>query len=80
MSTSHLRHAIKSQSVKQLFTNPAGSRISSGGWTLRVQGRMRTMQTWQNFTGNTGSGTTTWSYDPTRGWLTNKSYADVKGS
>ncbi len=40
---------------------------------------MKTMKTWQNFAGNSGTATTTWHYDPYRGWLTNKVHADGKG-
>ena len=40
---------------------------------------MKTMKTWQNFAGNSGTATTTWNYDGYRGWLTNKAYADGHG-
>src|SRR5438105_11859173 len=35
---------------------------------------MKTMKTWQNYAGNSGSATTTWSYDQYRGFLTGKTY------
>jgi len=37
---------------------------------------MKTMKTWQNFAGNSGAATTTWNYDPYRGFLTSKFCAD----
>ena len=30
------------------------------------------MKTWQNYAGNSGTATTTWNYDPYRGWLLTK--------
>lgn len=44
-------------------------------YTHTPQGRMKTMTT----TGQAGNSATTWSYDPERGWLTAKRYADNKG-
>ena len=32
------------------------------------------MKTWTNFTANSGMATTTWNYDPARGFLTGKTY------
>lgn len=43
------------------------------------QGRMKTMKTWQNFVGNSGTATTTWNYNAYRGWLDSKRYPDAKG-
>jgi RHS repeat-associated protein len=40
---------------------------------------MKTMTTWTNFATGAGAATTTWNYDPYRGFLTNKAYADGKG-
>jgi RHS repeat-associated protein len=37
------------------------------------------MMTWQDFGGGAGTATTTWNYDPYRGWLQNKRYPDNKG-
>ena len=41
------------------------------------QGRMKTMKTWQSFSGNSGTAITTWNYDAYRGWLASKDYADA---
>src|SRR6266542_2440601 len=32
------------------------------------------MKTWQNYSGNSGTATTTWNYDAYRGFLANKTY------
>lgn len=45
---------------------------------------MTNMTTWQNFNettgqGTSGSATTTWVYDTTRGWLSQKKYNDNTG-
>jgi YD repeat-containing protein len=45
-----------------------------------AQGRIQTMTTWTNFAARSGGATTTWRYSPYRGWLTNKVYADGKGT
>jgi len=37
------------------------------------------MKTWQNYAGYSGAATTTWNYNPYRGWLDNKRYADNTG-
>jgi RHS repeat-associated protein len=50
-----------------------GSRTYPVEYTYDYAGRMKTMQTWTNYpAGNTA--TTTWNYDPLRGFLTNKTY------
>jgi RHS repeat-associated protein len=48
-------------------------------YTYDYAGRMKTMKTWQNFAGNSGTAITTWNYDGYRGFMTNKVYADGKG-
>jgi RHS repeat-associated protein len=65
---------------------PAGQvRRTSGARTYPVeysydtQGRVKTLTTWQNFAGNAGAAVTTWNYNPQRGWLDNKRYADNTG-
>jgi YD repeat-containing protein len=72
-------------SVTSVF-DPTGSLISSSGsrtfpvaYTYDYAGRMKTMTTWSNFAGNQGAAVTTWNYDPKRGWLVGKAYADGKG-
>ena len=54
-----------------------GSRSYPVEYTYDAQGRMRTMKTWQNFGGNSGTATTRWNYHPLRGWLASKDYPDV---
>jgi len=57
-----------------------GSRTYPVEYTYDAQGRMATMKTWQNYSGNSGTATTTWNYDGYRGFLTNKIYqGNVKG-
>jgi len=56
-----------------------GSRIYPVEYTYDSAGRMKTMKTWQDFSGNTGMATTTWNYDAYRGWLASKRYNDGKG-
>ncbi len=63
-----------------LLKKTYGSRTYPVEYTYDAQGRMATMKTWQNFTAGTGTATTTWQYDMYRGWLTNKVYADGKGT
>ncbi len=38
------------------------------------------MITWTNYAYGQGAATTTWNYDVNRGWLTNKTFADGKGT
>ncbi len=52
-----------------------GSQTYAVDYTYDPQGRMRTMTT----TGQAGAAVTTWNYDPLRGWLKTKVYADNKG-
>jgi RHS repeat-associated protein len=55
-----------------------GTRTYPAAYTYDYAGRMKTMQTWQNYP-SSGSALTTWYYDPYRGFLTNKVYNDGKG-
>lgn len=57
----------------------SGSRTYPQEYTYDPQGRLRTLTTWQHFADNTGAATTTWDYDPARGWLTGKRHADNTG-
>jgi YD repeat-containing protein len=56
-----------------------GSRTYPVEYTYDYAGRMQTMKTWQDFAGDSGAATTTWNYDPARGWLAGKRYADATG-
>ncbi|MBI2927424.1 MAG: hypothetical protein HYY24_17140 [Verrucomicrobia bacterium] len=53
----------------------SGSRTYPVEYTCDPQGRMKTMKTWQNFAGGSGTAITTWNYDAYRGWLNSKDYA-----
>jgi RHS repeat-associated protein len=59
-----------------LLKKTYGSRTYPVEYTYDPQGRMKTMKTWQNFAGGTGTAITTWNYDAYRGWLNSKDYAD----
>ncbi len=56
-----------------------GSRTYPSEYTYDAQGRVKTLTTWQDFAGSTGVATTTWDYDPERGWLSGKRYHDNTG-
>jgi RHS repeat-associated protein len=45
-----------------------------------VQGRKKTMTTWQDYSGASGAAATTWIYNPTNGTLARKEYNDGKGT
>jgi len=62
-----------------LLKKTYGSRTYPVEYTYDAQGRMQTMKTWQDFTDNSGTATTTWNYNAYRGWLDNKRYADSLG-
>jgi len=57
----------------------SGSRQYPVEYTYDPQGRMKTMKTWQNFAGNSGTATTTWNYDAHRGFLASKRYDNSQG-
>jgi len=57
----------------------SGSQTYPVEYTYDLQGRMKTLTTWQNATTSAGAAVTTWNYDPARGWLTQKLYADNTG-
>jgi RHS repeat-associated protein len=57
----------------------SGSRTYPVEYTYDYAGRVKTMKTWQDLTGNSGTATTTWSYDEYRGWLNSKAHDDGKG-
>jgi RHS repeat-associated protein len=56
-----------------------GTRTYPVEYSYDPQGRVKTLTTWQNFSGDTGRAVTTWNYDPARGFLLNKRYADGTG-
>ena len=57
-----------------LLKNTYGSRTYPVEYEYDYAGRMKTMKTWQNFAANSGTATTTWNYNPYRGWLDKKVY------
>ena len=57
-----------------------GSRTYPVGYSYDYAGRVKTMTNWSGFAGGTGARVTTWNYDPYRGFLTSKVYADGKGT
>jgi YD repeat-containing protein len=57
-----------------------GSRDYPVEYTYDPQGRLKTQTTWTNFAGAGGAAVTTWHFHPERGWITNKVYADGKGT
>ncbi|MBI5424118.1 MAG: RHS repeat-associated core domain-containing protein [Opitutae bacterium] len=61
--------------VKQV----SGSQTYSVFYTYDKQGRLRTQKTWRNSADNATAAVTTWNYQPRRGWLENKRYADDQG-
>jgi RHS repeat-associated protein len=56
-----------------------GSRTYPVGYSYDYAGRMQTMTNWSCFSTLAGARVTTWNYDPYRGWLTSKAYADGQG-
>jgi RHS repeat-associated protein len=63
-----------------LLSGASGSRTYPVGYTYDAQGRLLTLTTWTDYAGGTGAATTTNGYDPYRGWLKFKTYADGKGT
>ena len=57
----------------------SGSRAYPIEYTYDPQGRVKTLKTWQDFAGSSGTATTTWNYHSQRGWLDNKRYHDNYG-
>ncbi len=55
-----------------------GARQYPVEYTYDYAGRMKTMKTWQDKVGNTGTATTTWNYNDA-GVMTSKRYDDNKG-
>ncbi len=66
--------------VTGLLLETSGARTYPVGYSYDPQGRLKTITTWTNFAGYGGPATTTNDYDVNRGWLTNKTYADGKGT
>jgi RHS repeat-associated protein len=63
--------------VTGLLQKTWGSRTYPVEYTYDLQGRMKTMKTWQGFAAGSGTATTTWNYDLYRGWLASKDYPDA---
>ncbi|MBX3737165.1 MAG: RHS repeat-associated core domain-containing protein [Candidatus Didemnitutus sp.] len=57
----------------------SGSRTYPVEYAYDSQGRLKTLTTWRNYAGNSGTAVTTWNYSPTRGLLANKRHADNTG-
>jgi len=62
-----------------LLQKTYGSRTYNQEYTYDSQGRVGSLTTWTDFASNRGAAQTTWTYDPARGWLTSKIYADSNG-
>lgn len=56
-----------------------GARTYPVEYTYDAQGRLQSLVTWQDFAAETGRAETTWRYEPQRGWLVGKAYADGTG-
>ncbi len=56
-----------------------GSRTYPVEYTYDTQGRVKTLTTWKDFVGDTGTAVTTLNYTAARGFLQNKRYADNTG-
>lgn len=56
-----------------------GARIYPVEYAYDAQGRLQSLVTWQDFASEAGRAETTWKYDPQRGWLVGKTYADGMG-
>ncbi|HAB16596.1 MAG TPA: hypothetical protein DCE44_09110, partial [Verrucomicrobiales bacterium] len=55
-----------------------GSRTYPVEYDYNGQGRMKTMKTWQTYSGGTGTAAiTTWNFNAYRGWLDSKDYANA---
>ena len=57
-----------------------GARTYPLEYTYDAQGRMKTMKTWKNFAGNSGTAITTWNFDTNRAFLLSKVYDDGHGT
>jgi len=62
-----------------LVKKVSGARTYPVEYTYDIQLRVKTMTTWQDFAADAGKAVTTWNYDPQRGWLLGKRYADNTG-
>jgi hypothetical protein len=56
-----------------------GSRTYAVGYGYDYAGRMNTMTNWSSFASGAGARVTIWNYNPYRGWLDSKQYADGHG-
>jgi RHS repeat-associated protein len=62
-----------------LLKSASGGRSTPVMYNYDAQGRLKTLQTWQNYAANSGIAVTTWNYDASRGWLISKVYPDNTG-
>ncbi len=56
-----------------------GSRTYPVGYSYDYAGRVKSMTNWSDFSSRSGARVTTWDYDPYRGFLIGKVYADTNG-
>ena len=61
------------------FKKKYGSQTYPEERTWDYAGRPKTLKTWQDFAGNTGTATTTWNYSTNRGFMLSKLYQDGNG-
>ncbi len=57
----------------------SGGRVYPQAYTYDSQGRVKTLTTWRDFAGDSDKATTTWNYNPQRGWLDSKLDDDSQG-
>ena len=62
-----------------LLKKTYGSRTYPVEYTYDAGGKMLTMKKWKKFSNNTGTATTSWTYDSQRGWLATKRDANNQG-
>lgn len=56
-----------------------GARTYPVEYAYDAQGRLQSLVTWQDFASDAGRAETIWEYNPLRGWLVGKTYADGTG-
>lgn len=61
------------------FKKKYGSQTYPEERTWDYAGRPKTLKTWQDFAGNTGTAVTTWNYSTNRGFMLSKQYQDGNG-
>ena len=71
LSTVHYEYNARGQLEKTY-----GSQTYPVQYSYDAQARVKTMTTWQDYAGRQDAAVTTWEYDPQRGWLDKKIYAE----